>query len=62
MANTKPLKPINIAKRYKHIKPVPRMPNFAAWIEGVDLTKPPSKWIPYVPDPPQNPTLLLENK
>jgi taurine dioxygenase len=40
MANTKPLKPINIAKRYKHIKPVPRMPNFAAWIEGVDLTKP----------------------
>ena len=40
MANTKPLKPINIAKRYKHIKPVPRMPNFAAWIVGVDLTKP----------------------
>lgn len=40
MANTKPLKLINIAKRYKHITPVPRMPNFAAWIEGVDLTKP----------------------
>ena len=40
MANTKPLKPINIAKRYKHIRPVPRMPNFAAWIEGVDLTRP----------------------
>ena len=40
MANTKPLKLINIAKRYKHIRPVPRMPNFAAWIEGVDLTRP----------------------
>ena len=40
MANTKPLKLINIAKRYKHITPVPRMPNFAAWIEGVDLAKP----------------------
>jgi taurine dioxygenase len=40
MANTKPLKLINIAKRYKHIRPVPRMPNFAAWIEGVDLTQP----------------------
>lgn len=40
MANTKPMKLINIAKRYKHITPVPRMPNFAAWIEGVDLTQP----------------------
>jgi taurine dioxygenase len=40
MANKTPLKLINIAKRYKHISPVPRMPNFAAWIEGVDLTKP----------------------
>jgi len=40
MANTKPLKLINIARRYKLIKPVPRMPNFAAWIEGVDLTQP----------------------
>lgn len=40
MANAKPLKLIDIAKRYKHIRPVPRMPNFAAWIEGVDLTKP----------------------
>ncbi len=40
MANTKPLKLINIARRYKHIRPVPRMPNFAAWIEGVDLTQP----------------------
>jgi taurine dioxygenase len=40
MANTQALKPINIARRYKHIKPVPRMPNFAAWIEGVDLTHP----------------------
>ena len=40
MANITPLKLINIAKRYKHITPVPRMPNFAAWIEGVDLTQP----------------------
>jgi taurine dioxygenase len=40
MANRNPLKLINIAKRYKHITPVPRMPNFAAWIEGVDLTRP----------------------
>ena len=40
MANTKPLKLINIARRYKHIRPVSRMPNFAAWIEGVDLTQP----------------------
>lgn len=27
----------------------------------VDLTKPPRKWIPYVPDSPK-PILLLENK
>lgn len=40
MANLLALKPIDIARRYKHITPVPRMPNFAAWIEGVDLTKP----------------------
>ncbi len=40
MANTKALTLVNIARRYKHIKPVPRMPNFAAWIEGVDLTQP----------------------
>ena len=39
MANTAPLKLINIQRRYKHITPVPRMPNFAAWIEGVDLTQ-----------------------
>ena len=39
MANTQPMKLINIAKRYQHITPVPRMPNFAAWIEGVDLTR-----------------------
>lgn len=43
MANLQPLKPIDIAKCYKKIKPIPRMPNFAAWIEGVDLTKPLSK-------------------
>ena len=40
MANTQPLKLIDIKRRYKHIRPVPRMPNFAAWIEGVDLTQP----------------------
>ncbi len=40
MANIQPLKLIDIAERYKHIRPVPRMPNFAAWIEGVDLTQP----------------------
>jgi len=40
MANSKPLKLIDISKRYQHITPVPRMPNFAAWIEGVDLSKP----------------------
>jgi taurine dioxygenase len=40
LANRRPLKLINIERRYKHIKPVPRMPNFAAWIEGVDLTRP----------------------
>ena len=40
MANSKPQKLINIKRRYKRITPVPRMPNFAAWIEGVDLTRP----------------------
>ena len=40
MSNRKPLKVANLAKRYKHICPVPRSPNFAAWIEGVDLTQP----------------------
>ena len=39
MANTQALKLIDISRRYKHIKPVPRMPNFAAWIEGIDLTQ-----------------------
>ena len=33
-------KPIDIASRYKRIVPTPRMPNFAAWIDGVDLSKP----------------------
>ena len=28
----------------------------------VDLTKPPRKWIPYVPDPVRLPPPLLENK
>lgn len=40
MANTKPLELIDIAARYQRIRPVPRMPNFAAWIEDVDLTQP----------------------
>ena len=40
MANPKPLKVKSLSKRYKHIRVVPRMPNFAAWIEGVDLTRP----------------------
>ena len=40
MANTAPMELIDITQRYKHIRPVPRMPNFAAWIEGVDLTQP----------------------
>ena len=40
MANPTPLKLLDIKRRYKRITPVPRMPNFAAWIEGVDLTKP----------------------
>jgi len=40
MANTTPMALIDIGSRYKHIRPVPRMPNFAAWIEGVDLTQP----------------------
>ena len=40
MANTAPMELIDITQRYKHIRPVPRMPNFAAWIECVDLTQP----------------------
>ncbi len=40
MANTAELALIDIAQRYQHITPVPRMPNFAAWIDGVDLTQP----------------------
>lgn len=40
MANKEPLQLINIEQRYQHIRPVPRMPNFAAWIEGLDLTQP----------------------
>ncbi len=40
MADARPLKLIDIARRYKHIVPVPRMPNFAAWIDGVDLSRP----------------------
>ncbi|MEJ8855298.1 TauD/TfdA family dioxygenase [Variovorax robiniae] len=40
MANIAPMTLIDIPARYKHIRPVPRMPNFAAWIEGVDLIQP----------------------
>lgn len=31
---------IPLAERYRHIRPQPQLPNFAARIEGVDLTKP----------------------
>lgn len=34
------IEPIDIAARYRHIRPVPQQPNFAARIEGVDLTQP----------------------
>ncbi|MGD9946322.1 MAG: TauD/TfdA dioxygenase family protein [Burkholderiaceae bacterium] len=33
----RPLQLIDTAQRYRHIKVEPRMPNFAAWIHGVDL-------------------------
>ena len=38
MANSREMELIDISARYHHIRPVPRMPNFAAWIEDVDLT------------------------
>lgn len=31
---------VSVDDRYHHIKPLPQLPNFAARIEGVDLTKP----------------------
>jgi taurine dioxygenase len=34
------IEPIDIAGRYRHIRPEPQQPNFAARIEGVDLTQP----------------------
>jgi taurine dioxygenase len=40
MPNPRPLKNANLAGRYKHIKPTPRMPGYAAWVDGVDLTRP----------------------
>jgi taurine dioxygenase len=40
MANSREMELIDISARYHHIRPVPRMPNFAAWIEDVDLTQP----------------------
>ncbi len=33
------IEPIDIAARYRHIRPVPQQPNFAARIEGLDLAK-----------------------
>jgi len=39
-ANTRPLEPIDVATRYRRIRSVPRMPDCAAWIDGVDLTRP----------------------
>lgn len=32
--------PIDIDRHYRHIRPVPQQPNFAAHIEGVDLSRP----------------------
>jgi len=40
MALIREMQQIDIAARYRHIRPVPRMPNFAAWIEDLDLTQP----------------------
>lgn len=34
------VEPIDIAARYRHILPRPQQPNFAAHIEGVDLSRP----------------------
>ncbi|WP_234050215.1 MULTISPECIES: TauD/TfdA family dioxygenase [unclassified Xanthobacter] len=31
---------INTQERYRHIRPVPQLPNFAAHIEGLDLSRP----------------------
>src|SRR5690349_12804854 len=36
----RPLEMIQTEGRYKDIGVEPRMPNFAAWVRGVDLTKP----------------------
>lgn len=36
----RPLQLIDIPRRYRHIGVQPRMPNFAAWIHGVDLCRP----------------------
>ena len=33
------LQPVDIASRYRYIRPIPQQPNFAAHIEGVDLTQ-----------------------
>lgn len=35
-----PAECVDVAGRYARIRPTPRMPDFAAWIDGVDLTRP----------------------
>lgn len=37
---TAPTAPAEPARRYERMAPRPRMPGFAAWIDGVDLTRP----------------------
>ena len=34
------LQPVDVTTRYRHIRPIPQQPNFAAHIEGVDLSQP----------------------
>jgi taurine dioxygenase len=34
------LQPVDISNRYRHIRPIPQQPNFAAHIDGVDLSRP----------------------
>lgn len=35
-----PVEPVDIVNRYRHIRPRPQQPHFAALIGGVDLTRP----------------------
>jgi len=32
--------PVDTAHRYARLRPTPRMPDFAAWVDGIDLTQP----------------------